>query len=225
MSAEWSVLRHGGLIACAGLLTFSAQGCVAPLVKPEGPTLQYKVDHVVDWHALAARSVAEMRAASAPVHVAFAEPDTPFARVYAPALEAALIDAGYAVAAQPEGARRLEVGVEAFLYGSPDGNGNGLHGKTTLGTAVFGATKLAHITSDATALLAGAVVAPTIDLLYALGDTTRAEVSVVHRIADGQAVTDVSAQAFYVRPTDLTFYLPIESPALPLAALPVVEVR
>jgi hypothetical protein len=192
------------------IMSMAVVGCSAPLVHPNPPTMQYKVQHAVDWQAFADRSIDRFAATlhtSAPnVFVAPGPADMPFARAFRKNLEIALMRHGYPVVETSDGGSVvLNFDVQTYLYGAR--NEKRLVQYATFWTTVGGiATQLRHIASYDTAVAVAAVAGPVFDVLNSINDTTPAEVSVTLTVTDNTRLHFKDAENFYVQPNDLPFY-------------------
>jgi hypothetical protein len=151
--------------------------------------------------------------------------DTEFARAFKGFVTEKLLAANYPVTNDPASAGAiLKFDVQWLVYTDVDGNKKPLTSYASLYTtaAALGG-QLRHISSVDTALAAGWGVGLVFDFLAALNDTTNAEVILTTKIEDRENVHYLRTETFYVKPTDLTFYMPPpeDEPGLPVVTLPV----
>jgi hypothetical protein len=210
------------LILAAALLVGLA-GCAAPLVRPDPPMWQSKATHAANWEALADRAVAALPPGDrAPVYVESTEVSSDFDRAFKAFVEERLLAANFSVAteASPD-ATVLQFDVQRLLY--VDGNEKPITSYASLYSAVAAISDgLRHISRLDTAVGAGVAAGPLIDVLSAINDTTPAEVILTTRIESGGRLQYERGEMFYVKPSDLPFYMPGAGPGeLPVASLQV----
>jgi hypothetical protein len=197
--------------------------CASPLVAPNPPSFQAKVEHLNDWQMLAQRAVAKIpRAANnlPAVYVDAGESASPFSVVYKQDLEQALYEANYPVVTSRELAQVVvRFDSEWFYYGN--GNEKPITNYATLyGLAALVMGQTRNISRVDTALGVAAATGPVVDFLAAMNDITRAEVSVRTTISSEGRLHYSGSENIYVQPRDLTFYMggdaPLDMPVVPL---------
>ena len=192
------------------LAVLSFAGCAAPLVKPNPPAWQYRVDHPTDVSSLADRTatafVQKLHLAGTSVFVAPGPADMPFASAFRKYLEIALLKQGCTVSESSDGSTVLNYDIQTFLI---DRSGQkrlvnyasfwGLVGAIT--EALHG-----HLSVDQTvgATLIGDVA---VDVIAELDRTTSAEVVVFENAQTRSKVLYADAESFYVPSSHLPTYM------------------
>lgn len=180
MKMKFTVLAATGCLLTA---------CAAPMVKPDGPSIQPRVGFVKDWDELADRTaanfVAQCQCDKRVVFVAPGPAEMPFATAYRKLLEDKLIRKGVAVSENALPASVvLTFEVQTFMY-------------------------------DHTGRLLPAVWIPlgaALDSLTSMYDTSRAEVLLTVSVSDGNFLRYRDPAEFYIRPSDVALYsVPAES--------------
>jgi hypothetical protein len=158
-------------------------GCAAPMVSPDGPSMQSRVGYVKDWDKLAEQSaahfVAQCQCDKRVVFVAPGRSDMPFGTAFRHLLEDKLRRSGARVAENALPATAVvRFEVQTFLY---DHNGRPVPSEFL-------------------------PVAEVLDEFASLYDTTRAEVLLTVSVSDGNYLSYRDPMEFYVQPADLAFY-------------------
>ena len=214
----------GALAAVAVALS----GCVSPLVRPNPLALQSKATNAIHWQELAQRTVAAIPTSvggpQATVYVAPGPENAEFATVYKRFLEEELYRQHYPVVNTPEGADiTLNFDAQYLLY---DKSGKKLTDYASLYTsaaAVGG--ELRHIDSIDQGIGTGFATGIVFDFLASLNGTTNAEVVLSSTITSPRSnhYHFVRTETFYVRPSDLHFF--VEPPPPPPPPPSLAEVR
>jgi hypothetical protein len=157
--------------------------CSAPMVTPDGPTMQPRAGYVKDWDELAERTasqfVSRYQGDKSAVFVAPGPSDMPFASAYRKLLEDKLLQRQVRISETAVPASTVVTfSVQTFLY-AHDGRL-----VPVLWTPVAGA----------------------FDALASLYDTTKAEVLFTVSVSNGDFLSYRDSAVFYVRPSDLAFY-------------------
>jgi hypothetical protein len=165
------------------LLACLLAGCAAPMVTPDGPSMQSKMGYVKDWDELAQRTaahfVSQCQCDKRVVFVAPGPSDMPFATAYRKLLEDKLLKQGVSVSENSLPASVvLTFQVQAFLYG-----------KDNMPLPVIWWP-----------------VAGAFDEIASIYETTPAEVLLTVSVSDGTYLRYRDAREFYVHPADLAFY-------------------
>jgi hypothetical protein len=205
---------------------------VTPLVRPNAPMWQSKIDHAQNWQALADRTVtnfSKTQHAELPkVYVAMGPSDMQFAAIYRRYLEQALIKRGYSVVESSADAVVLNSEVQTFLYGD-NGGDKKLFDYHTFWTSLadvgYGISTINTVDGG---LWTVGVAGPAFDFLDSLNRTTQAEVTVTTSVSDASRLYYTDTESFYVKPSDLPFYWTAQRPdspqVMPGAALATVEI-
>lgn len=196
--------------------------CASPLVAPNPPAFQAKVEHLNDWQMMAQRAVAKIPRApnELPAVYVDAGDSSAFSVVYKKDLEQALYEANYPVSTSREGAKVvLHFESQWFYYGN--GNEKPITNYATLyGVAALVMGQTRNISRVDTALGVAAATGLVVDFLAAMNDITRAEVSVRTTISSDGRLHYAGSENIYVQPRDLTFYMgedaPLDMPVVPL---------
>jgi hypothetical protein len=231
--------------AIFSLVAFALAGCAAPLVTPKLPTFQSKIGHAADWGALADRTAqrfADAYGGATAVYVAPGPADMPFAAAYRNFLEQALLQRHFTVleTASPapvlakadctqdgcpiqetvSPAVVLRFGVQTFLYRNGDDRPFPV-GYASFWSAAYALGVVARHVSrwDTGAAIVGGA-GPVIDMLAAMGDTTKAEVVLTLTASDGARLVYRDSETVYVHPEELLFYWTHMPDAVPQAKAP-----
>jgi hypothetical protein len=207
----------------AALACLATSACASPLVAPNPPAFQAKVEHLNDWQMMAQRAVGKIPRAPNDLPAVYVDDGgsgSPFSAVYKRDLEQALYEANYPVVTSREGAQVvLHFESQWFYYGN--GNQKPITNYATLygvAAVVMGQTR--NISRIDTALGVAAATGPVVDFLAAMNDITRAEVSVRTTISAEGRLHYAGSENIYVQPRDLTFYMggdsPLDMPVVPL---------
>lgn len=208
-------------------LALGLGGCATPMVTPQPPTFQSKMGYVADWEALADRTakhfIASLKGENRPVYVAPGPSDMPFAAAYRNLLEEKL-RAHLDVKQTAEGATVLRFSVQTFLYKDPNQKLPIEYG-TFWATLAALSVPLRTISSVDTAIAAGAVAMPLVDILRSINDTTNAEVSLTQTVLspDGTYLVHRDSTAFYIQPRELPFYWTHVPDSLPQAKQAILD--
>lgn len=213
-------MRINTCVAVLACLATSA--CASPLVAPNPPAFQAKVEHLNDWQMMAQRAVAKIPRAPNDLPAVYVDAGSasPFSVVYKKDLEQALYEANYPVVTSREGAQVvLHFESQWFYYGN--GNEKPITNYATLyGVAALVMGQTRNISRIDTALGVAAATGPVVDFLAAMNDITRAEVSVRTTISSEGRLHYAGSENIYVQPRDLTFYMggdaPLDMPVVPL---------
>lgn len=154
-----------------------------------------------------------------PVYVQQVSSDWPFGQAYRKYLIEALLQRGYSVARNPDGATVINFGVDTYLYGHSGVRGGN---KTLIDYPSFwgGLAAAGFEIEDATLtaaqsarLAAGSGI--VLQALKQITDTTNAEAVLTTKIISEDRVLFTSTENFYVKPEDLPLYwsrLPDQQP-------------
>lgn len=209
-----------GLLVAA--LAAALGGCVSPVVRSDPVMFQSKVGDAMDWQLMAKQTVAAIPVASSGQgYNVYVQPTpSPFGEAYKAYLEEQLFARGFPVTRSPDGAD-ITIGydVQPLLYDK--GGKKPITSYASLWAAAASwLGQLRNVSSLDTGFGAAALTGVATDYLTALNGKTDAEVVVTSRITSPRTNNFhfVRSQTFYVRPSDLTFYLPPEPgwPVMPL---------
>ena len=186
------------------------------MVRPNGPSLQTKVDHVVDIKTLAERGAAKFAASVPPtaggVFIAPGPVDMPFAVGYRRQLEQALLRRGYSVSETSAGATVINFKTQTFLYGE-DNRKHVLEYSSFYSVLSAIGYQAQKISSAGWAYAAAIPASVALDVLSSMDASTRAEVALTLTVRDTARLRFADTESFYVRPADLTFYMSVLAPS------------
>ncbi len=207
----------------AAVLAAALTGCVSPLVKPDAPSWQSKAGDARDWQEMARQTVAAIPLASSgqSYDVFVRSNGSPFGDAYKAYLEEQLFARGFPVSTAPQAADiTIAYDVQPLLY-DPGGKKKITDYASLYTAAAAIGGQFRNISSEDTGYGAGLLVGAIVDYLSALNGSADAEVVVTSKITSPQTsnLHFVRTQTFYVRPSDLPFYL------APAPGYPVVPLR